>query len=56
MTTDVSTADAAILKSSMVKSPCIEAKIDSLTADALPYFNSIFKQLALATVQNAEIL
>jgi hypothetical protein len=46
MTTDVSTADA----------PCIEAKIDSLTADALPYFNSIFKQLALATVQNAEIL
>ena len=34
----------------------IETKIDSLTAGALPYFNSIFKQIALVNLQNADIL
>ena len=34
----------------------IEEKIDILTAGALPYYNSIFKQLALANPQNADIL
>ena len=34
----------------------LEKKIDSLTAGALAYFNSIFKQLALVNPSNAEIL
>ncbi len=34
----------------------LEKKIDSLTAGALAYYNSIFKQLALANPGNADIL
>jgi hypothetical protein len=34
----------------------LEGKIDSLTAGALPYFNSIFKQLAFVNPRNAAIL
>jgi hypothetical protein len=34
----------------------LEKRIDSLIEDALPYFRSIFKQVALANPQNATIL
>jgi hypothetical protein len=34
----------------------LEMKIDSLTEGALPYFRSIFKQMALANPENAKIL
>jgi hypothetical protein len=34
----------------------LEMTIDSLTEGALPYFRSIFKQLALANPENAKIL
>jgi hypothetical protein len=43
-------------RSRMAVAQDIEAKIDSLTAGALPYFNSIFKQLAFANPENADIL
>jgi hypothetical protein len=42
--------------SSRIITPDIETKIDSLTAGALPYFNSVFKRLALVNRQKAEIL
>jgi hypothetical protein len=34
----------------------LEMKIDSLTEDALPYFRSILKQMALANPENAKIV
>jgi hypothetical protein len=40
------------------KSPSsdLEKRIDSLTAGAKPYFNSIFRTLALANPQKAHVL
>jgi integrase len=51
-----STTTKSKSSSSRIITPDIETKIDSLTAGALPYFNSIFKQIALVNQQNAEIL
>lgn len=34
----------------------LEKRIDSLTASALPYYNSIFKQLARSNLYNAQIV
>src|SRR3954467_2907874 len=51
-----STTTKSKSSSSRIITPDMEAKIDSLTASALPYFNSIFKQIALVNQQYAEIL
>jgi integrase len=46
----------AAIDNIVTQSQNIQEKIDILTAGALPYYNSIFKQLALANPQNADIL
>jgi hypothetical protein len=56
-TTTINNGSSSSIVSDMaIASNDIEAKIDSLTAGALPYFNSIFKQLMFANTQNADIL
>jgi hypothetical protein len=49
------TSSIAIEPKMSIKSD-LEKRIDSLIEDALPYFRSIFKQVALANPQNARTL
>ena len=56
-TTTINNGSSSNIVSDMaIASNDVEGKIDSLTAGALPYFNSIFKQLMFANAQNADIL
>src|SRR5215204_788808 len=56
-TTRTRTKGATTLKT-LTEGPetTLEKTIDSLTVSALPYYNSIFKQLAKSNIQNAKIV
>jgi poly(3-hydroxyalkanoate) synthetase len=56
MTTALFTSENELTQSKNKVSFDIERKIDSLTSDSLPYYNSVFKELYLANRLNAQIL
>jgi len=56
MTATLITSENDLTQSKNKISFDIERKIDSLTSDSLPFYNSVFKELCLANRLNAQIL
>ena len=54
--TSITTTATTAAKNSRVEDLEMKKLIDSLTDGALPYFRSIFKQMALANPENAKVV